>query len=169
MDNEEAEIEVGDQIPIGLAQNVANNGQTAQIPQFADATIRLKIKPSISPDSDVVTLKIEQKADDVSTKTPSSAQLAAVSQGIKKRSIKTNLTLKSGDTAVLGGLILENDLLTEKKIPLLGDIPVLGWLFKSRGQKRNKTNLMVFLTPKILRSSEDHKRLLNTKINKRID
>lgn len=169
MDNEEAEIEVGDEIPVGLSQNIATNGQTAAVPQFRDATIKLKIKPSISPDSDIVTLKIEQKADDISTKPIQAAQLAGVSQGLKKRSVKTNLTLKSGDTAVLGGLILENDKLTEKKIPFLGDIPILGWLFKSRKSDRQKTNLMVFLTPKILRHSEDHRRLLNTKLTKRID
>lgn len=168
MDNEEAEIEVGDEIPVGLANSTANN-VTQQTPQFRDATILLKIKPSISPDSDVVTLKIEQKANDISTKKIEATQLAAVSQGIKKRTIKTNLTLKSGDTAVLGGLILESDKLTERKIPFLGDIPILGWLFKSRNSSRQKTNMMVFLTPKILRHSEDHKKLLNKKITKRID
>ena len=168
MDNEEAEIEVGDEIPVGLANSTANN-VTQQTPQFRDATILLKIKPSISPDSDVVTLKIEQRANDVSTKKIEAAQLAAVSQGLKKRTIKTNLTLKSGDTAVLGGLILETDKLTEKKIPFLGDIPILGWLFKSRKVDRQKTNMMVFLTPRILRNSQDHKKLLNTKIAKRVD
>jgi general secretion pathway protein D len=169
MDNEEAEIEVGDEIPVGLQQNIANNGQTAAVPTFRDATIKLKIKPSISPDSDIVTLKIEQKADDISTKPVKAAQLAAVSQGLKKRSIKTNLTLRSGDTAVLGGLIQDSDSLTEKKIPFLGDIPILGWLFKSKNYTRQKTNLMVFLTPKILRTSSDHKKLLNTKFKKRVD
>lgn len=168
MDNEEAEIEVGDEIPVGLANSTANN-VTQQTPQFRDATILLKIKPSISPDSDVVTLKIEQRANDISTKTIAATQLAAVSQGIKKRTIKTNLTLKSGDTAVLGGLILESDKLTEKKIPFLGDIPILGWLFKSRNTSRQKTNMMVFLTPKILRNSQDHRKLLNNKITKRVD
>ncbi|MCB9073499.1 MAG: type II secretion system secretin GspD [Bdellovibrionaceae bacterium] len=168
MDNEEAEIEVGDQIPVGLQQSTANN-VTSAIPQFKDATIQLKIKPSISPESDIVTMHIEQKADDVSQKEIKAVSLANVSQGLKKRSIKTNLTLKSGDTAVLGGLIQEKDDLTEQKIPFLGDIPILGWLFKGRKYSREKTNLMVFLTPTILRNSQDHKKLLNKKYTDRIE
>jgi general secretion pathway protein D len=169
MDNEEAEIVVGDDIPVGLAQNIANNGQTSQLPQFKEAVISLKIKPFISPDSDIVTLNVEQNANDVSTKPIRAAALAAVSQGLKKRKIKTNLTLRSGDTAVLGGLIQDGDSLDEKKIPLLGDIPVIGWLFKSRNVQRIKNNLMVFITPKIVRNSSDHKKLTKTKITDRVE
>lgn len=169
MDNEEAEIEVGDQIPVGLGSTVAAGGQQTFTPTFQDATILLNIKPSISPDSDYVTLKITQKANDVSEKKIQAAQLQATSQGLKKRTIKTNLTLKSGDTAILGGLILETDKLTEKKIPFLGDIPILGWLFKSKRGDHQKTNLMVFITPKILRNTQDHKKLIKNKLAKRID
>ena len=136
--------------------------------QFADATILLKIKPFISPDSDIVTLNIEQKAFDVSTKIPSAAQLRDATQGIKKRTLKTNLTLKSGDVAVLGGLIQDTDRLDEKKVPFLGDIPVLGWLFKGRKASRFKTNLMVFLSPRIIRNSEDHRKLTKNKYDERI-
>lgn len=168
MDNEEAFIEVGDEIPVGLAQSTANN-VTSQTPQFRDAVISLKLKPFISPDSDIVTLNVEQKANDISVKTVRAPQLAQVSQGLKKRTVKTNLTLKSGDTAVLGGLIQDSDSLTEKKIPLLGDIPILGWLFKSRKVDRIKNNLMIFLTPKIVRNSQDHRKLLKAKVNDRID
>jgi len=169
MDNEEAFIEVGDQIPIGVNQSVTTTGQTSNNIQFADATVLLKLKPFISPDSDVITLQIEQKANDISTKTVAAKNLADSAVGLKKRTVHTNLTLKSGDTAVLGGLMQETDKLTETKIPFLGDIPVLGWLFKSRNTNREKTNLMVFLTPKIIRSSEDHKRLTTAKFTDRID
>jgi general secretion pathway protein D len=168
MDNEEAFIEVGDRIPVGVNQAVANNGQTANNIQFEDATVLLKLKPFISPDSDVVTLQIEQKANDISTKKIEAKNLADSAQGLKKRTVHTNLTLKSGDTAVLGGLMQETDKITETKIPFLGDIPILGWLFKSRFTARQKTNLMVFLTPKIVRNSADHKQMVSKKFNERV-
>lgn len=169
MDNEEAFIEVGDRIPVGLQQSIANNGATSNNIQFEDATVLLKLKPFISPDSDIVSMQIEQKANDISNKPIQAQQLAAAAQGLKKRTVKTNLTLKSGDTAVLGGLMQESDRLNESKIPFLGDIPILGWLFKSRNTTRQKTNLMVFLTPRIIRNSQDHKKLVNNKFNKRVD
>ncbi len=168
MDNEEAFIEVGDEIPVGLAQSTANN-VTSQTPQFRDATISLKLKPFISPDSDIVTLNVEQKANDISKKQVEAVQLAAVSVGLKKRTIKTNLTLKSGDVAVLGGLMQETDSLSERKLPFLGDIPVLGWLFKGRSASRKKTNLMVFLSPRIVRNSQDHRKLTKQKYDDRIE
>ncbi len=167
-DNEESYIEVGDRIPVGVNQAVANNGQTSNNIQFEDATVLLKLKPFISPESDIVTMQIEQKANDISTKKIEAANLAASAQGLKKRTVKTNLTLKSGDTAVLGGLMQETDKLTETKVPFLGDIPILGWLFKSRSASRQKTNLMVFLTPKIIRNSNDHKKMVQAKFNDRI-
>lgn len=169
MDNEESFIEVGDEVPVAASTTVTNAGGSQQNVQFKDATILLKIKPFISPDSDVVTLQIEQKANDVSNKTPKAAQLAAAAQGIKKRTLKTNLTLKSGDVAVLGGLIQDTDSLDERKVPFLGDIPVLGWLFKGRTITRNKTNLMVFLSPRIIRNSQDHRKLTKNKFDDRIN
>lgn len=169
MDNEESYIEVGDQVPVALSTAPTASGVAQQSVQFQDATILLKIKPFISPDSDIVTLQIEQKANDVSAKIPKAAQLAAAAQGIKKRTLKTNLTLKSGDVAVLGGLIQDTDTLDERKVPFLGDIPVLGWLFKGRTVGRNKTNLMVFLSPRIIRNSQDHRKLTKSKFDDRID
>ncbi len=169
MDNEESFIEVGDQVPISISNNPTASGVAQQNVQMADATILLKIKPFISPDSDIVTLNIEQKAFDISTKTPSAEQLKNSTQGIKKRTLKTNLTLKSGDVAVLGGLIQDSDRLDEKKVPFLGDIPVLGWLFKGRKTSRFKTNLMVFLSPRIIRNSEDHRKLTKNKYDDRIN
>lgn len=170
MDNEESVIEVGDEVPVSLQTNAtAAGGQLGTTAQFKDATIKLKIKPFISPESDVVRMEIEQQANSVSARQVQAEQLAEISQGLTKRTIKTNLTLKSGETAVLGGLMQDSDSITEKKIPILGDIPVLGWLFKSRTVERRKTNLLVFLTPKIIRSAGDHKKLTRNKLNERID
>lgn len=168
MDNEESYIEVGEQVPLAINTAPTAAGVAQQNVQFADATILLKIKPFISPDSDIVTLNIEQKAFDVSKNAPTAPALKEATQGIKKRTLKTNLTLKSGDVAVLGGLMQDSDSLDEKKVPFLGDIPILGWLFKGRKVTRKKTNLMVFLSPKIVRNSQDHRKLTKIKYDDRI-
>lgn len=170
MDNEESEIEVGDEVPVGGTQNFGGTtGLTSITPTFKDATIHLKIKPFISPDSDIVRLNVEQKIQKVSTKPIQAEQLAQTTQALTKKSLKTNIVLESGQTAVLGGLMEDEDSVTESKIPLLGDIPVLGWLFKNRTVRKVKKNLVVFLTPNIVRNSADHKKILNEKLSDRID
>ncbi|NCN41035.1 type II secretion system protein GspD, partial [bacterium] len=85
------------------------------------------------------------------------------------RKIKTSIVVDSGDTAVLGGLMKDEDSETIRKIPILGDIPILGWLFKSKTKEKKKSNLVVFITPKILRNAEDNAQIVDSKINERID
>ncbi len=169
MDNEEAEIEVGDEVPVGATQSATNAGLSTFTPQFKDATILLKIKPFISPDSDIVRLNIEQKIQKVSTAQIQAENLAQNAQALTKKSLKTNITLQSGQTAVLGGLMEDEDRVSESKIPLLGDIPILGWLFKNSNVRKVKKNLVVFLTPKIIRNSQGHKDILKQKMTERID
>lgn len=168
MDNEESEISVGDEVPIGSTVNTSVGGTTSS-PTFREATIHLKIKPFISPDSDIVRLNVDQKIHKVSTKQIQAVDLAKSTQSLTKKELKTNIVLESGQTAVLGGLIEDEDTVQEKKLPLLGDIPVLGWLFKNRTTRKNKKNLLVFLTPKIIRSSQGHQEILKDKMSDRID
>ena len=169
MDNEESEIEVGEDVPVGGTQNFSNQGVSSITPQFKPATILLKITPRISPDSDIVRLNVEQRIQKVSTKPIQAEALAQSTQALTKKSLKTNIVLESGQTAVLGGLMEDEDSIQESKIPLLGDIPILGWLFKNKTVRKIKKNLVVFLTPTIIRSSAGHKRLLRNKMNERID
>ncbi|PIT98978.1 MAG: type II secretion system protein GspD [Bdellovibrionales bacterium CG10_big_fil_rev_8_21_14_0_10_45_34] len=167
-DNQEAQIEVGEEVPVGT--NVTQGAATAQTSiQFRKATIRLKIKPYISPDSDRVRMEIDQAVDDISAKIPRAEQLRASAQGISTRTIKTMIAIPDQDTAVLGGLI--RDLETEQtvKIPILGDIPLLGWLFKGQKTRKEKVNLFVFITPRILRNTEDTRQVLGKKLQDRID
>jgi general secretion pathway protein D len=72
-----------------------------------------------------------------------------------KRTIDTSVIVQDGQTVVIGGLIDESTSLTENKVPVLGDIPLLGWLFKSRGRGNEKTNLFVFITPRVIRNPEE--------------
>lgn len=169
MDNEESEIEVGEEVPVGGTQNFAVQGVTSIVPQFKDATILLKIKPFISPDSDIVRLNVEQKIQKVSTRQIQAQLLAQSTQSLTKKILKTNIVLESGQTAVLGGLMEDEDSISESKIPLLGDIPILGWLFKNSTIRKVKKNLVVFLTPKIIRNSGGHKEILRDKMTERID
>ena len=169
LDNEESEIEVGEKVPVSV--NQATTGTTvSNNVQRENVTIKLKLTPYISPDDDTVQLKIDQQVADLSTKPPVSAQeLAKIAIATTTRSIKTQIVVNSGETAVLGGLMKDADREDITKIPVLGDIPVLGWLFKSRGVSKEKTNLLVLITPKIVRSTEDHAKIVMQKLNERID
>jgi general secretion pathway protein D len=168
IDNEEATIEVGDTIPIG--QDSVTTGSTVQNnTKFEKATIKLTITPFIRPDSETVRLKIDQSVKQPSNTTVLAAALAATTTVISDRSIKTNITISNGDTAVLGGLIRDEDSVQETKVPILGDVPVLGWLFKSRNVTKKKINLVVFITPKIIRSIDDSHANLSHITNDRID
>lgn len=168
-DNEEAEIEVGDKMPVGVDQNVTTTGMTSMTPRFEDATIKLKITPSIRPDSEIVRLKVEQSVKQLSKKVIPAENLAKNAAGISTRLIKSNITVNNGDTAVLGGLVRDEDTVEEKKVPLLGDIPILGWLFKSKRVETNKVNLVVFLTPRIIRNVSDSHQNLTKTVNDRIE
>lgn len=169
LDNEEAEIEVGDQIPISSTTTVTAAGTTQDV-KFDKASIKLTMTPYIRPDSEAVRLKISQLTVKQAAKSTSVAQaLANNTTTISDRTIKTNIVVNNGDTAVLGGLIRDEDSTDETKVPILGDIPVLGWLFKSSRIEKKKINLVVFLTPKIIRNKSDGQNLLNSQTNERID
>ncbi len=168
-DNEQATIEVGDKVPVALESTTTTTG-TRQAPRTEDASIKMVLTPFIRPDSDVVRLKIDEiTVAQVSKNQVRAKDLADSTLSLAKRQIKTNISLNNGDTAVLGGLIRDEESVDEKKIPILGDIPILGWLFKSRNTGTNKINLVVFLTPKIIRNVDDSQKNLSNRLGKRID
>jgi general secretion pathway protein D len=168
LDNEEALIEVGEKIPISQSISTTSNGQSTAAPVLEEVNISLKLTPHISPDSDQVRMKLLQEV-----KQPKDVQVKAAFVGnttiIAKRKIDTNIVINSGDTAVLGGLIRDEDTMQEQKVPVLGDLPIIGWLFKSSVVTKDKVNLVVFITPKILRNSKDNHDLLNKKAQNRIE
>ncbi len=169
LDNEEAELEVGERIPVGPSSSTGPSGITQGGVQFDDATIKLVVTPFISPDTDSVQLRIQQQANQPSTQRVRASQLADQAVSIVKRQIKTQIVVNSGDTAVLGGLILDEENESITKVPLLGDIPILGWLFKGRSREVTKKNLLVFITPTVIRSSRDSRNLLTQKLDERIE
>ena len=172
LDNAEAFIEVGENAPVSLTSTAAGVGVSQSGVDRADITLKLTITPRINPESGTVRLEIDQKFDDFSDQSPQASALASRAINIIKRNIKTEMILNDGETAVLGGLLTDKETVTEDKVPLLGDIPVLGWLFKGSNVERRKKNLLVFITPSIIRG-EEHKQktgeILAQKLKERID
>ncbi|MEK2645104.1 type II secretion system secretin GspD [Bdellovibrio sp. BCCA] len=169
LDNQEGEIEVGDKVVVGKnATTAGTSGATVETPIFEDATIKLNLKPFISPTTNAIRMEIKQQVSQLSTaSTPKAFQDST--QPLAKRSIKTVINVNNGDTAILGGLMREQDIESVTKVPLLGDIPILGWLFKSRTIVKDKTNMVVFLTPRIVRSSADSNQIVSKKLDERLD
>ncbi len=147
MENQEAEIVVGQNVPFvtGTQLSSANNNPFQTI-ERQDIGISLKVKPQINEGNNIK-MDIEQEVSDVS----STSVTGASDITTNKRSIKTTVLVEDGQTLVLGGLIDDQLNDSREKVPLLGDIPVLGNLFRYRTTTQTKRNLMVFLHPTILR------------------
>ncbi len=146
LDNTEATFEVGESVPVQNS-TVGVGGQTSFAQADQEAKLSLKITPQINKVTRFVKLKINQKIDDFK---------AGVDQvpgrGLPKtmRSAVTEVMVRDRDTIAMGGLLREIERVENSKVPLLGDIPVLGWLFKSQSKTTTKVNLLFFMTPKIL-------------------
>jgi general secretion pathway protein D len=149
MDNEEAEITVGQNVPFitgqftstGSGDGVTNPFQTVE---RKDVGVLLKVKPQIN-EGDTVKLTLEQEVSSISPDT------SGVDIITNKRSIKTNVLVEDGQMIVIGGLIQDDVRQSTQKVPLLGDIPLIGNAFRNRRSDVTKTNLMVFLQPTIIR------------------
>lgn len=158
MDNEEAFFIVGQEVPIITGTTTgANNSNPFQTVERQEIGIKLKVTPQIN-EGDAVQLTIEQEVSSVSGAT-------AVDISINKRQIKTTVIVDDGGTIVLGGLIDEDVQESVSKVPLLGDIPVLGHLFRSTSSSKRKRNLMVFLKPTIVRDGVTMNEISHRKYN----
>jgi general secretion pathway protein D len=146
LDNTEATFEIGDTVPIQnstIAQGGVQNISTVD----QEAKLSLKITPQINKVTRFVKLKVNQKIDDF--KAGSDSQPG---RGLPKttRAAVTEVMVRDRDTIAMGGLLRDRETVENAKIPVLGDIPVLGWLFKSKNRSIEKVNLLFFMTPKIL-------------------
>lgn len=168
LDNEEATIEVGDNVPVGQS-SATTSGTISTTTDRQDLTLKLKLTPFISPDTDAVRMKIDQKVKQLTNVNITADALAKSAVAFSTRSIETNIVVNSNDTAVLGGLMQDTETENVTKVPILGDIPIIGWLFKGKTTEKKKRNLLIFITPKILRNSQDNADLLNAKLNERVD
>lgn len=161
LDNEEAEIVVGSNVPFVTGQQLsANNDNPFQTIERQDIGLTLKVKPQIN-EGNTIKMVLEQEVSDVNTTSLTGAADIVTS----KRSIKTTVLVEDGQTLVLGGLIDDKITDVEEKVPLLGDIPILGNLFRYRSTQKSKQNLLIFLHPVIMRDSETASQYSNSKYN----
>ena len=163
MDNQKAEIMVGENVPFITGKSQGAGGVTLTTIERKDIGITLRLTPQISSD-DHVSLEIYQEISAL-------AEAAGFDPNVvgpitTKRAASTTVIVKNAQTVAIAGLIRDNKSTIEHKVPLLGDIPLLGWLFKFQTKKAEKTNLMIFLTPHIIKESEDADAILKEKKEK---
>jgi general secretion pathway protein D len=150
LDNEEAKIVVGQNVPFVTGQYTNNNSNNGSVNPFQtverkDVGLTLKVKPQIS-DSGTVKLTIYQEVSSVDTSKKLTDGLIT-----NKRSIESNILVADGAVVVLGGLLSDTYEDNRQQVPGLGDLPLLGNLFRNESRSRNKTNLMIFLRPVVVR------------------
>ncbi len=153
--NQEAKIYVGKNIPFQTRSTAEGGTETYSSFEYRDVGTTLKITPQINQDG-MVRLVISQEV----TKLESTTDFRPTTL---KRTIDTTVVIDDNSTVVIGGLIDDQFAETETKVPILGDIPLLGWLFKSRKSQREKTNLFVFLTPHVINNKADAQKIYNEK------
>jgi general secretion pathway protein D len=160
LDNEEAEINVGSNVPYITRQDsnatISTNVVNYNTYEYRDVGVILNITPHINEEN-YIRLKISQQVtkvtSDASNTTPTTL----------KRTAKTTVVVKDNETIVIGGLVGDSTSEGTYKVPLLGDIPVLGWLFKTKSSSREKTNLYVFITSHIVRTQQDARKIYDEK------
>ncbi|HWI41013.1 MAG TPA: type II secretion system protein GspD, partial [Verrucomicrobiae bacterium] len=148
-DNKEAEIFVGENVPFLGKVDLSNSGVSQQSIERKDTGITLRITPQIS-EGEYIKLDIYQEISAVKDSVGQAKDLVTT-----KRSAKTSVVVRDKDTVAIGGLIQNREREVVNKVWLLGDIPILGWLFKNRSTRNEKTNLLILLTPRIIRGAED--------------
>ncbi len=155
LDNQEARILVGQEVPIATGEALSPNlDNTFRTVQRQNVGITLEVKPQINAGG-AVKLTLRQEVSSIAG--PVSNNNSDLI--LNKRELETTVIVDDGDIYALGGLLDDNERRTIEKIPFLGDLPVLGNLFRSKARSRAKTNLMVFIRPTILRSAAEARRL----------
>jgi type IV pilus assembly protein PilQ len=139
-DQTKALIEQGTELPYQIS---AGNNITSIA--FRKANLKLEVTPQITPDGSVV-LDVDVNRDSV-------GQITAAGYAINTKHVKTQVRVEDGGTVVLGGIYEETDRNDDAKVPGLGEVPVLGWLFKKRDQTRRKSELLIFITPRVMSDS----------------
>ncbi len=177
-DNEEAEITVGQNLPFqgammgggfGQAAAGAAGGAASSLASFLpgvsvqrqDVALKMKITPHVN-ESNMVRLELEQEVSDII-----SQNFNGMGPATSKRKAKTVVVVRDQQTVVIGGLMSNRVRNSVSKVPILGDIPILGYLFKYKKKTTEKTNLLIVLTPYIIRDQSDLRRILKKKLEER--
>ena len=151
LDNQEARILVGQEIPITTGEALSDNFDNAfRTVQRQNVGITLEVRPQINAGG---TIKLDLRQEVSSIAGPVSNDFQDLI--LNKRELETTITVDDGEIVGIGGLLDDNERRTLERVQVLGDIPIIGNLFRSRGRARGRTNLMVFIRPTILRSADD--------------
>jgi type IV pilus assembly protein PilQ len=137
-DQQKASIEQGEEIPYQVA---TSSGATSI--QFKKAALRLEVTPQITPEGNVI-MKLDVSKDSRGANTPNAGP------AINTKKVDTQVLVENGGTVVIGGIFTQDEANEINKVPLLGDIPILGYLFQNRVKSTRKTEMLVFITPKIV-------------------
>lgn len=137
-DQQKASIEQGEEIPYQVA---TSSGATSI--QFKKAALRLEVTPQITPEGNVI-MKLDVSKDSRGANTPNAGP------AINTKKVDTQVLVENGGTVVIGGIFTQDDRDEINKVPLLGDLPIIGYLFQNKSRVSNKTELLVFITPKIV-------------------
>jgi len=157
-DNQKAKIVVGENRPFPTGQAQGITGGTLVTIERKDVGVTLEITPQVL-ENDMLRLEIKQEItaieENVAQTIGSGTTSVPVGPSTTKRSMETTTIAKDQQTILIGGLVRDNITLNENKVPLLGDIPLLGWLFRFQSRQVDKLNLLVFLTPTLVRDESD--------------
>ena len=157
-DNQKAKIVVGENRPFPTGQAQGITGGTLVTIERKDVGVTLELTPQVL-ENDLIRLEIKQEItaieNNVAQTIGSGTSSVPVGPTTTKRSMETTTIAHDKQTLVIGGLVRDNTILTESKIPFLGDIPLLGWLFRSQTRQTEKLNLLVFLTPTLVNDEAD--------------
>ena len=168
-DNEKAEISVGDRVPVVKGfQPVGGAGALGfgglQNVAYEDVKLKFTITPHVNAD-DEVRVELEQEVSDIAGQVsiPGGGQQPIISS----RTVKSVIVTADQRTVVIGGLMQDKKSESESKVPFFGDIPIIGWLFKNWNDTSKKTNLVLLLTPYIVRNEEDFRKIYDMKMKER--
>jgi general secretion pathway protein D len=161
LDNHTAAIHVGDQQPIQSMVSVTDGGVAQTSIEYKDTGVKLEVTPSVN-DGGLVTLDIMQSVTDVGPEDSATGQ-----RSFTERQVSSRIAVRSGASVVLGGLIRDNDAKSKSGVPLLMDIPVLGSLFSNTSNTLVRTELLIFITPKVV-ETDDELRALSAEMRNRM-
>ncbi len=173
LDNEKAEFKVLDETPVqtnftALAAGSSTLAGTATGSIDRQKTgIEIKLTPHVNAASRTIRLEIEQKVDNIKQSADTPQALKNVNVATTSRVTNTQVVVKDQNYVMLGGLMSDNVTEGETKVPLLGDIPILGWLFKSKTSKVVKSNLVILLHPRIIGTSLDAAEVIDKQLDGR--
>lgn len=165
-DNEDAKILVNNKIATETRKTELVSGVpvTTTAPDKQDVKIELKITPRLGRDNDLVRLKVEQSIDNFARSGLVNGQI-----DVTQRSANTSVVVRNGDTVVIGGLQRDEVSDSRTRFPILGDLPIIGWLFKGKSDSQSRSNLILFLTPHIINEYSDLLDITGKKIESRLN